>query len=267
MVEHPYIQLSFNKDQVGRVGEPRIRLLEAVADKGSISAAARATGVTYKAAWDGIYALNNLFDQPLVTTQSGGKKGGGALITEEGKQVIEAFHIIQQETAHFLSALERRLADSQSITLPQVMRSFVMKTSARNALRGTITAIKPGAVNTEVTIQLTAESQLSAIITQQSVDDLQLSVGTEVIALIKSSFVLLAPADETGKLSASNQLTGDVIRLQKGAVNSEYTIDIGDGKTITAIISCEGERELGLAIGDPACAIINASHIILAVDS
>lgn len=142
-----------------------------------------------------------------------------------------------------------------------------MKTSARNALRGTITAIKPGAVNTEVTIQLTAESQLSAIITQQSVDDLQLSVGTEVIALIKSSFVLLAPADETGKLSASNQLTGDVIRLQKGAVNSEYTIDIGDGKTITAIISCEGERELGLAIGDPACAIINASHIILAVDS
>lgn len=267
MVEHPYIQLSFNKNHVGRVGETRIRLLETVANKGSISAAARATGVTYKTAWDGIDALNNLFDQPLVTTQSGGKKGGGASITEEGKQVIEAFHIIQQETSHFLSALERRLADSKAITLPQVMRSFVMKTSARNALRGKIITIKPGAVNSEVTLRLTAESQLTAMITQQSVDDLQLSIGTEVIALIKSSFVLLAPADNVGKLSTSNQLKGNVTRLQQGAVNSEYVIDLGDGKTITAIISCESEKELGLTVGDPACAIINASHIILAVDS
>ena len=56
----------------------RIRLLEAVAREGSISAGAREAGITYKAAWDALDALSNLFGQPLLETRTGGKAGGGA---------------------------------------------------------------------------------------------------------------------------------------------------------------------------------------------
>ncbi|HRJ61773.1 MAG TPA: LysR family transcriptional regulator, partial [Azospirillaceae bacterium] len=59
------------------MGETRVRLLEAVGREGSISAAARAVGLSYKAAWDAVDAMNNLFGRPLVGAQTGGRKGGG----------------------------------------------------------------------------------------------------------------------------------------------------------------------------------------------
>jgi molybdate transport system regulatory protein len=244
----------------------RIRLLEAVRDKGSISAAARAVGVTYKTAWDGIDTLNNLFNHPLVTSQTGGKRGGGATITREGEQVIDAFHTIQRETAHLLSALEQHLGEEKLPSLLSNVRNITMKTSARNALRGVVEKIKPGVVNAEVILKLTDNVRLTAIITRQSVENLQLSPGTEAVALIKSSFVLLAPEDEVGKISARNQLCGIITRYHDGAVNSEYVLDLGDGKTVTAIVTCDSAEELGLKVGDRACALIKSSHIILAVE-
>jgi molybdate transport system regulatory protein len=58
------------------VGLERIALLEAVARLGSISAAAKQVGLSYKGAWDGVQALNNLFDAPLVNAAPGGKAAG-----------------------------------------------------------------------------------------------------------------------------------------------------------------------------------------------
>jgi molybdate transport repressor ModE-like protein len=63
-------------------GPDRIRLLEAVGREGSISGAARAVGLSYKAAWDAIDALNGLFGGPLVEARSGGLHGGGAHLTD-----------------------------------------------------------------------------------------------------------------------------------------------------------------------------------------
>jgi molybdate transport system regulatory protein len=266
MSAHPNLLLSIHKDRVGRVGEERIRLLEAVRDHGSISAAARATGVTYKTAWDGIDALNNLFDRPLVTTQAGGKSGGGASVTHDGEQFIDAFHTIQQETSRFMSTLEQHLGEDELPSLLGRLRSITMKTSARNNLRGVIEEIKPGAVNAEVIMKLGENTRLTAVITSQSVEDLQLEPGREAVALIKSSFVLLAPEGEAGKTSARNQLCGTITRLHPGAVNSEYVIDLGEGKTLVAIVTCDSAEALGLEVGDRACALIKASHIILAVD-
>ena len=53
-----------------------MRLLEMIRSAGSISAAAKALGYSYKGAWDAVQALNNLFEQPLVTTRAGGAHGG-----------------------------------------------------------------------------------------------------------------------------------------------------------------------------------------------
>jgi molybdate transport system regulatory protein len=132
-------------------------------------------------------------------------------------------------------------------------------------LRCTVTAIKPGAVNAEVVMTIGDGIPLVAIITGESVKTLELVPGREVFALIKSSFVVLAPEGEVGRISARNVIPGTVVRHEAGAVNSEIVLDIGGGKTLAAIITKESAETLGFAVGSRACALIKASHIILAV--
>lgn len=141
-----------------------------------------------------------------------------------------------------------------------------MKTSARNAFRCVVAEVRPGAVNAEIVMRLSSEVVLTAIITGESVRDLDITVGREVMALIKSSFVLLAPAGQKLAISARNRVPGVVARREDGAVSSEITLDIGDGKSITAIVTLDSARDLGLAVGDAAVALFKASHVILAVD-
>lgn len=141
-----------------------------------------------------------------------------------------------------------------------------MKTSARNMLRCTVAEVKPGAVNSEVILSVTDSIRLAAIITNESVVNLGLQPGKEAFALIKSSFVLLAPEGEAGRTSARNVIPGTVVRHEDGAVNSEIVLDIGGDKTIAAIITKESAQALGLKVGDRASALIKASHIILAVE-
>ncbi|MFT8719990.1 winged helix-turn-helix domain-containing protein [Acetobacter sp.] len=71
------------------LGHGKIRLLEHLASTGSISAAGRAMGMSYRRAWLLVDALNNQFSQPLVATKPGG--GGGAQLTEAGQRVIQCY--------------------------------------------------------------------------------------------------------------------------------------------------------------------------------
>ncbi|NLF65465.1 MAG: TOBE domain-containing protein [Chloroflexi bacterium] len=66
-----------------------------------------------------------------------------------------------------------------------------MRLSARNTLKGTIKAIKPGAVNTEVIIELPGGGEIVSIITMESADNLGLAVGKEVYAVVKASNVMI----------------------------------------------------------------------------
>lgn len=67
-----------------------------------------------------------------------------------------------------------------------------MKLSARNMLRGKVKKMDPGAVNTEVVIELAGGQEVVSIITKRSADDLGLKVGKEVVAVIKASSVMIA---------------------------------------------------------------------------
>jgi molybdate transport system regulatory protein len=247
-----------------RMGADRVALLEAIRDQGSITGAAKLVGLSYKGAWDAIQVLNNLFERPLVAAQPGGRGGGTAGVTAEGLAVITAFHRVQGELAHALSGLERMLRDPAA---PESMFwSLAMKTSARNALRGVVSRVIDGAVNAEVSLTVAPGVEITAVITRQSVADLELAPGRAAIALIKSSFIILAAADESLRTSARNRLAGTVSRIEDGAVNCEVTLDLEAGKTLTAIVTMQSARDLGLEVGAPAMALIKASHVILAVE-
>ncbi|MFI4935401.1 MAG: TOBE domain-containing protein [Caulobacterales bacterium] len=256
--------LQLRKGGQSRVGAERIRLLEVIGEQGSISAAAKALGLSYKGAWDAVQALNNLFERPLVAAHTGGRTGGAAIVTPAGQAVILAFRKVEGELTQVVEKLEQYLSDGSP--LEQVIRSLSMKTSARNALRGVVTSVKAGQVNSEVTLRVSDGVEIVAIVTRESVADLELVPGREAMALIKSSFVILAPGGAPVRTSARNCLSGVVSRHEAGAVNDEVVLDLGQGKTITATITHGSGETLGLKVGETAQALIKASHVILAVD-
>ena len=241
-----------------RIATARMALVEAIGELGSISAAARKVGLSYKAAWDAVQALNNLFDTPLIAAAPGGKSGGAASVTPRGRAVLAAFRRMQTELDAALAKLERD-------PVHDLFWSLGMKTSARNALRGVVSDITPGAVSGEVTLSLGDSVAITAMLTRQSIEDLQLEVGKPAIALIKASFVILAKG--TGlRTSARNQIPGVVLEREDGAVNSEVSLDIGGGKTLVATITLESAQSLGIVVGDPVTALVKAPHVILAVE-
>lgn len=242
----------------------RVALLEKVAELGSITAAARAIGISYKGAWEAIEALNNLSERPLVERSVGGSGGGGTRLTAHGEQVLALLRDMEGELQGLLTALGggTALFDHFHRYFQQIRR-LNMKTSARNQFMGRVSRVTRGAVNSEVILDIGGGS-LAAIITNESVDALGLAHGVEAYALIKAPWVIVT-TDETLKTSARNRLCGVVSRCVEGAVNGEVIIDLPGGKSVAAIVTKESIHSLGLQVGARACALIKASHIILAV--
>jgi molybdate transport system regulatory protein len=139
-----------------------------------------------------------------------------------------------------------------------------MKTSARNQFRGKVKVLRRGAVNADVILDLGDGLEIFANITNEAVDDLQLNIGREAVALIKASFVLLSP-DLDIRISARNRLAGVVSKVIPGSVNCEIKLQLAGGRTLTAIVTNEGWKELALAEGSACVALIKASHVLLAV--
>ncbi|MBF0421375.1 MAG: TOBE domain-containing protein [Magnetococcales bacterium] len=245
----------------------RLQLLEQIDRLGSINAAAKALGISYKAAWETVADLNNLSEQPLVTRNSGGVGGGGTSLTEPGRRVLTFFRDLEGELHTFLN-------DVNSGSDPfnrfyrghQLMRRWMMKTSARNQFMGIVQKVTKGAVNAEVTLDIGENNTLVAIITNTSIDHLGLTPGVEAYALVKAPWIIVT-TDEALKSSARNRLCGVVTYCVAGAVNGEVVIELPGGKSVTAIITNESIQSLGLKAGVRACALIKASHIILAVNS
>jgi molybdate transport system regulatory protein len=80
----------------GAIGPGKIRLLELVGESGSISAAGRAMRMSYRRAWTLIDGLNRCFRQPVVETQLGGPRGGGAALTVLGHDLIARYRAIER---------------------------------------------------------------------------------------------------------------------------------------------------------------------------
>lgn len=84
-------RLRFKRGSALILGPGRIDLMEAVAETGSISAGARAMGMSYRRAWLLIDEVNAAFARPLVESVAGGRRGGGARLTETGRAVVAAY--------------------------------------------------------------------------------------------------------------------------------------------------------------------------------
>jgi len=248
-----------------QAGASRLALLRAVAETGAITAAAKRVGLSYKAAWEAVQALNNLSPRPLIQARAGGRSGGAAGLTEAGQAMLRACARLETQLAGHMARLEADLAGT-GLSGGDMIRSFGMRTSARNAYAGRVTAVKDGAVNAEVRLDIGDDVELVAVVTRESVETLGLRPGVMAVALIKASFVLLAAGHDALPISSRNRLKGVIVNVNEGAVNDEVTLDIGGGKSVTAVVTSGSRAAPGLCEGAPAQALIKASHIILAVE-
>ena len=235
------------------LGDTRIRLLEAIDQHGSISQAAKAVPISYKAAWDAVDAMNNLADQPLVVRSTGGKNGGGTQLTEHGRKTIALYRALEAEYQAALERLQASMNDGEASDFKQfskLLKRMSMKTSARNQFAGHIVGLREGHVDFEVRIKLDDENEIVAVITGDSADNLGLTIGMEVSALVKSSSVLLLN-DPNTKTSARNHLWGEI------------TLTMKSGKSVCAVVTHDSVEKLGLVVGEQACAVFKASSVIL----
>lgn len=91
-------------DPASRLGPGKVALLEAIRRTGSISAAGRSLGMSYKRAWDLTDALNRLFGTPVVETRSGGSDRGGASLTPTGQAVLSHYRALEEKASAAASA-------------------------------------------------------------------------------------------------------------------------------------------------------------------
>ncbi|QBE62285.1 TOBE domain-containing protein [Pseudoduganella lutea] len=270
---HGSLWLAAGGRQLG--GADRIALLAAIDQCGSITAAAKAVGMSYKGAWDAVEAMNNLAGAPLVERLAGGKGGGGTRLTERGAQLVAQFRRLEEVHRRFVEQLGKQTEtgvdssgkDSSNNDLLDIhlLQALHMKTSARNQFLGTVDTVARGAVNDEVVLRIVGGQRIVAVVTHESTQSLGLVPGARAFALVKASSVIVAVAAEGLKLSARNQLAGTIARVVPGAVNAEVTIALPGGGTIAATVTQDSALGLELVAGMPATALFKASSVIVGV--
>ncbi|KQX86548.1 MULTISPECIES: winged helix-turn-helix domain-containing protein [Variovorax] len=107
-------RLRIYRDDAIAIGPGKIAVLEAVAETGSISAAARLLGMSYRRAWMLIDEMNQTLASPAVNTAAGGSRGGGTALTPVGEDIVKRYRAIENAarlaTAADVRALTRLLA-------------------------------------------------------------------------------------------------------------------------------------------------------------
>ena len=175
----PSFKMWLSVDQAYVLGKGGFSLLEAVKKYGSITEAARQTGVSYKYAWDHLSDIEKALETPLLKTRIGGKDGGGAELTEAAEVLIKDYKRID-------SYLHSVLKDNE------YWEVIGLKISARNRLKGVVESVEKGAVASNVKIKIQVPVTITAVITKEAVEDLGIEVGDQVEAVIKATEVMVA---------------------------------------------------------------------------
>ncbi len=102
------ITLRIDFDDAHQVGPGKIKLLELINEQGSISAASRLMGMSYRRAWTLMVSLNATFAEPLITARAGGSGGGSAELTAKGHEVVRCYRAIEAN-AVAAAAVELRI--------------------------------------------------------------------------------------------------------------------------------------------------------------
>lgn len=205
--------------------DKRIEVLRLIERTGSISQAARAAGISYKAAWQAIDTLSNLTGVALVEKNVGGVGGGGAELTKAGKRLLEIAVLLERKRNQLLEELIQRDDGSVESRLPQLG----IQTSMRNLLPCQVKSLKLTGPIVRVVLELRDASMLVARITRTSAELLALKPGLPVIALCKATAVKIGRETARYDVANFNVLHGVVCRRSPGDEEDELSMELDCG--------------------------------------
>ena len=104
MARYPGLTLRILAGEFPAMGPGKARLIGLIDSTGSISAAAREMGMSYRRAWQLVEAINASFNEPVVVTAVGGKRGGGAVVTDFGKRMVDAYARMEAKASAAIAA-------------------------------------------------------------------------------------------------------------------------------------------------------------------
>ncbi len=233
----------------------RVRLLEEIQREGSISKGAKAAGISYKTAWDAVKEMNELADQPLVTSGAGGKGGGGARLTDYGNRVLKIYGLLNRIERMAVDALQDENASLDSLLA--VVSRFGLQTSARNQFFAYVQSVGRDDLSHQVSLTLNGGAHILADITERSCQRLGLAPGKEVLALIKAPWVSI----ERDPVHSSNSLSGVVQQVIAGDRFNEVILTLDQGGDICALRPVDEPLP---AEGEHATACFSPDQVILA---
>lgn len=234
-------------------GNPQqIKLLKEIQNTGSITHAAKAVPMSYKAAWDAVNKMNNLSADPLVIRVTGGKGGGGTCLTERGLQLVKHFDLIQEAHSAFLKSMSQY---SQSFDADiNLLQQLRFQTSARNQLSGKVVKIESFGIHDDIYFDIGADHIIKATITDESTKLLEIEKDGHFILLIKAPNVDVVPSTTT------DSIMGDVIAHKSEIDGCEVTLKVGNQTVVSSNIHSDIK---GLNEGDSVGIRIDPKNIIL----
>jgi molybdate transport system regulatory protein len=232
-----------------RVTDKRFEVLQALAEAGSISEAARRASISYKSAWQAIETLSNLAGGSVVTKIIGGKGGGGALLTPLGESLLSRARTFHQAQRQFL----------QSQVNPHFTPILGLQTSMRNQLHANIERITTRGGVCSIKMVLRGGQSMQSSITRESRELLGIQRGDSVLVLFKATAVAITLANQDQFKSADNRLMGKVVRNATRRVPYEISLAIAEEIVVVGFTELPPKPRLGAE----AIAHINSSAVVI----
>jgi len=170
-------------------GEPLLgrggaEILEAIREEGSISKAAKKIGMSYRYVWNYLAKMEKALNEPILETYKGGKTGGGgAKLTSLGESLLKEYKRVEDYVGEMLGDEE-------------YWEAVGLKISARNRLRGVVQEVEKGVITAKVKIEISMPAVVTAIISKEAVEELDIKPGDNVEAVIKATEVMVAKERE-----------------------------------------------------------------------
>jgi molybdate transport system regulatory protein len=240
--------------------DKRIDILRQIGVTGSISEAARQTGISYKAAWQAIHTLTNLAGVELVDRAVGGSGGGGARLTAAAEQLLDAAAQMERARQEVLARFSGGAA--------QAVAGAGLRTSMRNNLRCTVQSLEgleSGEPTVRVVLHLPDGSPVASSITRESAELLDLRPGVAVLVLCKATAVTVsanpeAQAELDPLRAATNRLVAKVDRITRGVHSDEAVLTLAGGQQLVGFAA----RPNRLRTGSRVLAAMAENAVVLA---
>lgn len=162
------------------LGKGGAQILEALKEVKSISYAAKKVGMSYKYVWNYLAKIEKILKEPVVQTYKGGNKGGGgAYLNELGESLLKEYKRVEGYVGEILGD-------------KNYWEAVGLKISARNRLGGIVQEVDKGGVAAKVKIRIQEPIVVTAIISKEAVEELEIKPGDKVEAVIKATEVMVA---------------------------------------------------------------------------